>query len=163
MTSNNKKGRKKKEIGSDLIFAVRLRELLEEKEITQSILATAIGVSRQSVGQWKNGKTVPDILDLQKLAKFFNVSADYLIGIDKPTEKGYSAMSENEQKFKRILIPLLTEILGDDCPKEISIDSGNHLCINNTSIGDYRKMYQFSAEKGGGGALRFMYGDNVIR
>lgn len=74
------RGRKKKEIGSNSPFAARLRELLEERDITQPVLAKAIGVSRQSVGQWKNGKTVPDILDLRKIAHFFGVSTDYLIG-----------------------------------------------------------------------------------
>lgn len=75
----NTRGRKKKEIGSNSPFASRLRELLEEREITQPILAEAIGVSRQSVGQWKDGKTVPDILDLRKIAHYFGVSTDYLL------------------------------------------------------------------------------------
>ncbi|MCM1167294.1 MAG: helix-turn-helix transcriptional regulator [Lachnospiraceae bacterium] len=75
----NTRGRRKKEIGSNSPFATRLRELLEEREITQPVLAEAIGVSRQSVGQWKDGKTVPDILDLRKIAIFFGVSTDYLL------------------------------------------------------------------------------------
>lgn len=75
----NNRGRKKKEIGSNSPFASRLRELLEERNITQPVLAEAIGVSRQSVGQWKDGKTVPDILDLRKIAIFFGVSTDYLL------------------------------------------------------------------------------------
>lgn len=75
----NNRGRKKKEIGSDSPFASRLRNLLEERNITQPVLAEAIGVSRQSVGQWKDGKTVPDILDLRKIALFFGVSTDYLL------------------------------------------------------------------------------------
>lgn len=75
----NTRGRKKKEIGSNSPFATRLRELLEEREMTQPVLAEAIGVSRQSVGQWKDGKTVPDILDLRKIAHFFGVSTDYLL------------------------------------------------------------------------------------
>lgn len=78
---DNNRGRKKKVIGSDITFATRLRELLEERKITQPMLAGAIGVSRQSVGQWKDGKTVPDVLDLQKIAVFFGVSADYLLGL----------------------------------------------------------------------------------
>lgn len=75
----NNRGRKKKEIGSNSPFASRLREMLEERNITQPVLAEAIGVSRQSVGQWKDGKTVPDILDLKKIAVFFGVSTDYLL------------------------------------------------------------------------------------
>ena len=78
MESN--KGRKKKEIGFDSPFATRLRELLAETNTTQPTLAAAVGVSRQAVGQWKDGNTVPDILDFQKIADYFKVSTDYLLG-----------------------------------------------------------------------------------
>lgn len=70
----------KKETDSSSTFAVRLCELLEEWEVTQLVLAKAVGVSRQSIGQWKSGKTVPDVLDLRKIADFFEVSTDYLLG-----------------------------------------------------------------------------------
>ncbi len=76
----NNKGRKKKEIGFDSPFATRLRELLTETNTTQPTLAAAVGVSRQAVGQWKDGNTVPDILDFQKIADYFKVSTDYLLG-----------------------------------------------------------------------------------
>lgn len=80
MKNENKKGRKKKEIGYDYVFAKRLRGLMEENKTTQPQLAEAVGVSRQAVGQWQNGNTVPDILDFQKIADFYNVPADYLLG-----------------------------------------------------------------------------------
>lgn len=44
------------------------------------MLAEAIGVSRQAIGQWKDGNTLPDIMALSKIADYFNVSADYLLG-----------------------------------------------------------------------------------
>ncbi len=80
MENENKKGRKKKEIGYDSVFAKRLRVLMEENKTTQPQLAEAVGVSRQAVGQWKDGNTVPDILDFQKIADFYNVSTDFLLG-----------------------------------------------------------------------------------
>lgn len=80
MENENKKGRKKKEIGYNSVFANRLRDLMEKNKTTQPQLAEAVGVSRQAVGQWQNGNTVPDILDFQKICNFFNVSADYLLG-----------------------------------------------------------------------------------
>lgn len=78
MESN--KGRKKKDIGFDSPFATRLRKLLAETNTTQPMLAAAVGVSRQAVGQWKDGNTVPDILDCQKIADYFKVPIDYLLG-----------------------------------------------------------------------------------
>lgn len=80
MGNENKKGRKKKEIGYNSVFATRLRDLMEQNNTTQPQLAEAVGVSRQAVGQWKDGNTVPDILDFQKIANYYNVSADYLLG-----------------------------------------------------------------------------------
>lgn len=83
MGEESKKGRRKKEIGYNSVFAKRLRDLMEENNTTQPQLAEAVGVSRQAIGQWKDGNTVPDILDFQKIADYFNVSADYLLGRSK--------------------------------------------------------------------------------
>lgn len=84
MENEIKRGRKKKEIDGN--FAKLLSELLQkvktENGIIQDDVAKAIGVSRQALGKWANGETVPDILDLKKLAKYFNVSADYLLGLN---------------------------------------------------------------------------------
>lgn len=72
---------KKEDIGygyeSD--FPKALRKLLEGK--TQEELAKFCGVSRQSIAQWKDGKTKPDIYYLTHIAKFFGVSTDYLLGL----------------------------------------------------------------------------------
>lgn len=76
----NNKGRKKKEVSYNSPFAVRLRLLLAETNTTQPMIAEAIGVSRQAIGQWKDGNTLPDIVSLTKIADYFNVSADYLLG-----------------------------------------------------------------------------------
>ena len=81
MNSDNKKGGRKKEIGGyNSTFDVRLRNLMSDTKTTQPQLAEAIGVSRQAVGQWKDGNTVPDILDLHKISAYFGVSCDYLVG-----------------------------------------------------------------------------------
>ena len=61
-------------------FPVRLRKLLSVKGETQDKLAHAIGVNRQSIAQWKDALTVPDINSLGKMTDYYNVSADYLLG-----------------------------------------------------------------------------------
>ncbi len=79
-----KRGRKKKEI--DKTFSERLSKLLKDKKeqgIIQDDVAKSIGVSRQALGKWANGETVPDILDLKSLAVYFNVSSDYLLGLSE--------------------------------------------------------------------------------
>ena len=48
--------------------------------MTQQQVADKVGVSRQNVGLWIKGATVPDIFTLPKIAEAFNVSTDYLLG-----------------------------------------------------------------------------------
>lgn len=77
--SNNTE-RTKKLSRYDMPFPTRLRELLNRPGETQGKLAEAIGVQRQSIGQWKDGITSPDINAFNKIADYYNVSADYLLG-----------------------------------------------------------------------------------
>lgn len=62
------------------IFAQRLGDLIKENGYTHENVAQGIGVTRQGVGKWVSGESVPDVLTAAKLAKFFNVSVDYLSG-----------------------------------------------------------------------------------
>ncbi|MDO4323498.1 MAG: helix-turn-helix transcriptional regulator [Lachnospiraceae bacterium] len=58
---------------------IRLRR---EKKITQEELADFVGVTKASVSKWENSQSMPDILMLPRLAAFFNVSVDALIGYE---------------------------------------------------------------------------------
>ena len=64
-------------------FADILKELRIEKGIGQAQLARAIGVSNGIVSLWENKKREPTMGSLIALAKFFNVSLDYLTGLDQ--------------------------------------------------------------------------------
>ena len=73
--------RRKKEFNKDAAFPVRFRTLCYEAGNSQLALSKALGVSRPTISGWLDGKAVPDILSLKKIANFFNVSADYLLGL----------------------------------------------------------------------------------
>ena len=67
-------------------FPTIFRKLLDDKKVTQEMIAEKCSVSRQAVANWKDGNTVPDVCSLIEIAKFFNVSADYLLGLaQEPT------------------------------------------------------------------------------
>lgn len=66
------------------MFASRLKELRINKGISQLGLAEILGMSQQAIGKWETGKATPDYENLKKLASFFNVSTDYLLG-NNPT------------------------------------------------------------------------------
>lgn len=62
-------------------FSTRLKELREEKELTQRQLAAEIKTSQANVSRWEKGAFDPSTEWLIALAKFFGVSIDYLLGV----------------------------------------------------------------------------------
>lgn len=65
-----------------LNFPDNIVRLRRQKKITQEELADFIGVTKASVSKWETGQSMPDIMILPKLASFFDVSIDALIGYD---------------------------------------------------------------------------------
>lgn len=63
------------------IFSERLNSLMKERGITQTILSDAVGITKQSISMYANAHRVPDIEIFKKMCDFFNVSADYFLGI----------------------------------------------------------------------------------
>ena len=62
------------------IFAKRLKELRREKGVSQAALATALQVSFSVVCYWETDRSEPTAPNLVKIADFFGVSCDYLLG-----------------------------------------------------------------------------------
>lgn len=66
---------------------MRLKQLVAETGISQQKLANDLGLSIQSVNYYIHEKREPSIATLIKLADYFDVSVDYLIGRDVPAER----------------------------------------------------------------------------
>jgi transcriptional regulator with XRE-family HTH domain len=67
----------------------RIKELRTERGITQADLAKILKISDRAVGYYENGDREPDYSTLLKIADYFDVSIDYLLGasdIKKPNE-----------------------------------------------------------------------------
>lgn len=61
-------------------FRDRMRELREEKGLTQQGLADAINIGKSAIALYETDKRQPDPHTLQKFADFFGVTIDYLLG-----------------------------------------------------------------------------------
>lgn len=90
--ANNKKRKKVEKGNYNSPFAVNFRKITgyDEKKgktkISQSEIAADIGVSRQTVSEYLLGNTQPNAETIIKIAKKFEVSSDYLLGLsDAPT------------------------------------------------------------------------------
>ena len=72
---------------------IRLRELRKSKKLSQQIIADMLGVTQATLSGWENEKYEIDNQSLSKLASYFNVTTDYLLGRtdekkERPREKG---------------------------------------------------------------------------
>ena len=63
------------------IFCIRVKELRLEHNLTQKELAEKLTTTNSAVCDWEKGRTQPDIQTLRKIATFFDVSTDYLLGL----------------------------------------------------------------------------------
>lgn len=65
------------------MLAEMIKKLRKEQGLSQGQLAKALNVHQTAVSQWENKRTRPDQEVLQNMALLFNVSVDYLLGINK--------------------------------------------------------------------------------
>ena len=65
------------------MFSERLRALRKERKISQGALAAQLGISQQAVGKWETGRSTPDPRTLRRLADIFDVTTDYLLGVEQ--------------------------------------------------------------------------------
>ena len=61
-------------------LSLRLTALRKEHKLTKKAMAEALGLSRQTVSNWEKGDIEPNIGVLAKIAAYFGVSTDYLLG-----------------------------------------------------------------------------------
>lgn len=62
------------------IFGQRLKELRNERGLLQKDLAEILGTTNSSVCDWETDRAQPDMETLSKIADYFNVTTDYLLG-----------------------------------------------------------------------------------
>ncbi|MBS5850880.1 MAG: helix-turn-helix transcriptional regulator [Firmicutes bacterium] len=63
-----------------MLFAERLKELRQERNLSQTALAQIIGVSQKAIDYWERAINEPKATYIIRLADYFDISADYLLG-----------------------------------------------------------------------------------
>lgn len=58
-----------------------IKKLRKQQDVTQEKLAAYLNISYQAVSKWENGTALPDITLIPRIANFFNVSSDELLGL----------------------------------------------------------------------------------
>ena len=91
----------------------RLIELRKEKHVSQRELGNLLGISDAAYGRYERGIAEPNVESLIKLADFYNVSIDYLVGrsdirnVDELAKKIVSLSDEEKQSVSGLVDLLL--------------------------------------------------------
>ncbi|HEL1070345.1 TPA: helix-turn-helix transcriptional regulator [Streptococcus equi subsp. zooepidemicus] len=104
-----------------------LRVLRKQKQLSQSDLANELMVTRQAVSSWENGKSLPDVYTLSRIAELFGVSLDDLMvednkqtmNINKDGPKNKLNLLIEYSKYVIVLVIVFT--LACTLPKDISV------------------------------------------
>jgi transcriptional regulator with XRE-family HTH domain len=84
------------------VFPLRIRHLRRERKLTQQQVSQALGISRSTYAKYETGENQPDHAMLNKIANFFEVTVDYLLGRDddpKGTVVDSDPISPEEREF----------------------------------------------------------------
>lgn len=102
----------------------RIYEMRKNAGLTQADLAKALGVTDVAVSKWESGKQSPSSKTLSKLADFFGVSVDEVLG--RPASSGWKTVSPPQPDYlskETVLIPIIGRVrAGYDALAEQMID-----------------------------------------
>ena len=81
-----------------------IRKLRRDFNISQVELASKLGVTKQCVSNWENDNILPSIEMLVKLAKFFNVTTDYILGLNSENTIDATGLTDKEIAHIKVII-----------------------------------------------------------
>ena len=80
----------------------KIKEIRRERGITQAELAKQIGIARNTLSYWENGKSDVDTANLKKIAAYFQVSTDFLLCQEEViTPDTNNALTEYIEQLKK--------------------------------------------------------------
>lgn len=85
-------------------FSNKLRNLIEERNLTQKKVANDLNIAPSTMGGYVQGSSEPDFETLKRIAEYFNVSADYLLSM-----KCINCSSSSEDELIRFFRSLTNE------------------------------------------------------
>lgn len=86
------------------LLSSKIKLLREKQNLTQSDLARKLGLTRSSINAWEMGLSVPSTSYIVELSKLFNVSSDYLLGLDETSTLQVSGLSPKQVTILNELI-----------------------------------------------------------
>ncbi|OXS77917.1 hypothetical protein B1B05_09935 [Domibacillus enclensis] len=126
-----------------LLLGERLKSLRKERKLTQEELGKRVNVTKVSISGYENGKRSPDTETLQKLADFFDVSTDYLLG--RSEHKTTVEIEKSEPTDSLSIINKMVEDFGFEDFGFFDIEEWKNL--SSEDIDEIRRHFEWIAQK----------------
>ncbi|MGM9592263.1 MAG: helix-turn-helix domain-containing protein [Oscillospiraceae bacterium] len=78
------------------MIAEKVKKLREQKGLSQAELARQLGITRSSVNAWEMGISVPSTQYIVDLAGVFEISTDYLLGVDSSSTISVAGLTDSD-------------------------------------------------------------------
>ena len=89
------------------MIADKIKRLREASHLTQTELAKKLNITRSSVNAWEMGISVPSTQSLVQLAQIFDISTDYLLGLDVAFAIRTDGLSDNDIQLVHSIVQRL--------------------------------------------------------
>ena len=81
----------------EIQLAKTLKSLRQKNDKTQDDLALFLGISSQAVSKWERSEGFPDITLLPRIAGYFHISVDELLGVDEIAKQSKAELKKSLQ------------------------------------------------------------------
>ncbi|MBS6217603.1 MAG: helix-turn-helix transcriptional regulator [Clostridiales bacterium] len=85
-------------------FGIKLKRLRSEKELTQKELSSLLGLTRATISSYERCALYPSVEALISICQFFNVSADYMLGLSDTNTFDTSYLTDQQELIIRALL-----------------------------------------------------------
>lgn len=85
-------------------FGLRIKELREQRKMSQEQLGRRVNRSKSVICSYENNIKTPPLDILTKIAVVFNVSLDYLVGIDKTEMVSVDGLSQQQKDLLQTIV-----------------------------------------------------------
>jgi len=93
----------------------KLKDARIKSKLTQEVIAEKLNVSRQTISNWENEKSYPDIISVIELSNLYSISLDDLLKRDeemkKHLEESTNVVKSNQKLFGAIILNIMMVIL----------------------------------------------------
>ncbi|MDE6302216.1 MAG: helix-turn-helix domain-containing protein [Clostridia bacterium] len=84
----------------------RIKELREDRDLRQIDVSNAVGIDQRTLSNYETGKTNPDSYAIIKLAQYFGVTCDYLLGVSERSLNDKSAVIDEIEDIRKRLLEI---------------------------------------------------------